>query len=267
MEGSIFGRLPGELRNRVYDLILTKVGGLELTHGLARDRLLRDDVELLKTYMALLAVSKQMRSEISGLLYEKNELAINLLYRRDALRRHAALPPAIKPSGGTIVLLITADLDFYFDHDPVEYWTHTARNLKPILNVVRPNEVIFDFVIQTHRAAEPHNLHEDYLYSRHQCKKGHPMSMNDTGLMRFRFSNKESWETRVSITKDAFARKKEQLSLHADHKLCPIKLEVTNLLKGLEKKRPTVLALVAAMPADVFDEVPSLRAGLEGLAL
>jgi len=261
MENSLFGRLPPELRDAVYSMVLVPPRGTTIEVPVKKDYLTCTSDGRSATHVPpLLRVCRKICEEASKIYFNRNEVTIR---REDAFLGARRLTPVperkfwiskgLLPLGR--VLNIYLDLGLYVEADmPLrdidQGWDKLAQYIRPVLRTLRPERIIVRFEIEYHRfgglrfptpeAARPTSVHE-----------GVPLSLVESGRLALDFDP----TVMESMIGDFFTAKQAQLDAHASpavHPVCPVRAERRNLLRGLSEKRALMMVVLSRMRRDFF---------------
>jgi len=266
MDNSPFSKLPAELRNVIYELVLQPPGGLGCYLICDTYKLHAKDgtpATALTKSPGLTAVCKKIREEARPLFLTQNRLTIPVDMPFHSVR-HAhqpeypkfLFPDSLHPLDSTIHVRTKIDLTetaFRLRESREQldsFWPNVGGLATPVIQRFRASKVMIELDIQIHRFG---HAFRTPAYRTFVCKQDVPLSEYQAGRMTFSF---EPATVRQEDIDEAFEAKRRQLVAHSDHavhRICSIRAERVNLLRQLEDKKAVVEMIVGRMPGDIFE--------------
>lgn len=283
MQETIIGRLPGELRNMIYKLVLDAdfqgesrydKGYRRGLHVVSHTR--SDDKPLhLRNLLAVFQVCSQMRTEAMPFLFQSK--AIWLVHRNlteivapmavptkqelkdwsDMMRQ---IPMHLRSPRMTIEYRHSSELpvDPLLLQEPPSGGSEFNTGINALIKAAAPNEVVvvvnFNFTsIGTFR------MDDDYFNAGipdpkpfHVCGRDEPMTVGECKSILIKILT-SSAKKACQVVRHAFAEKRERLEKHRSHRVCFIRL---GLKTSLER-----LAIVEKKTQELMEHLPAWRPG------
>lgn len=259
MENSPLIRLPAELRNDIFSMVLTQPRGLELLYHpgsvpFARNRKFcatqpDGSTQFLNKVLAITAVCKQIRQETKGVFFHENEIVSDFSHHAcspeswsDAcVAELRSMPAFLRPQSINVSLGI-CQVQQHTDMTGVFMsWCH-----KIIEALARHVELKVTIVVSRiyHKWANSTCIDQDPVI----CDRDTPLTLNGCGRFDVSFSAGGMTESYRNALNTAYEAKKTSLEAHFKHRFCPISVEKDRLLPGLEEARNTIRAVLSNIP-------------------
>ena len=245
---SALGRLPAEIRNTIYETVLT------YRHGIRCDSsswLPMDDSTSISQALSIMSTCKQVRKETGLLLFTLNDItsfegphryfsALRSIYKPISMETVSLLnsiPPRLLSPSSRLITWIPPDITT----DILALHLSKARNIQhfqPRLGVMMGGHRWSGRSGENGSHDQTDNFHNTPI-----CSKDAPASMNDCAHVRLVFPLNDL-RTALALVEDRYQEKVALVGKHRSHRICPIRVELHNLLMGHEQVRQELVGLV-----------------------
>jgi hypothetical protein len=247
---SPLGRLPAEIRNTIYAMVLTN------RHGIRCDKsswLPMEDGTSISQAVSIMSACKQIRKETKLLLFTLNDIAtsegpitqrfsdhsvsIYIPMSMDTVSLLNSIPPTLLSPSSRLVTWVPPNIAM----DTLALHIKVARNIQHL-------QLYLGVILGRHRWCgrsdeNGSDYHTDSFHSLSICSKDASTSMNDCARVKLVFPINDL-RTALALVEDRYQAKVALVEVHRSHRICPIRVELENLLVSHEEVRRELAELV-----------------------
>lgn len=241
---SPFGRLPPEIRNKIYTLMLTCSHGLEYDIEERSWKPMHDGTSISQA-LSITATCKQIRAETKLMFFALNDITIQLLVMyTDHTSKYAQIGPK---KAVHISNLIPSTLIPPCNRLILEVPFGERVTWKSIMKFVRSFrhlQIFLQVGVNAYRWGSPsYRVTEGNFESRPICLRGTAVSMHDCSSFELVFPLGDP-EMAQAAVEDLYRTKVASIEIHRNNRLCPVRYELEKLLQSFEPARAKLMKLV-----------------------
>jgi hypothetical protein len=245
---SLLGRLPAEIRNSIYTIVLTH------HHGIRCDKsswLPMGERSVLQA-LSITSTCKQVRKETKLLFLALNDItssegpiihnvgrdrSIYTPMSTETVSLLNSIPPTLLSPCSRLVTWIPPDVDM-----------GTLRLHLRVMRNVQHLQLFLGVILGRHGwcGRSDRNGGDDWLdnfHSTHICSRGVPASMNDCARIKLVFPINDR-PAALALVEDRYRAKATMVETHRSHRICPVRVELDKILRSHEQVRRELIVLV-----------------------
>jgi hypothetical protein len=248
---SPLGRLPAEIRNTIYTMVLT------YQHGIRCDKsswLPMDDGTSILQALNIMSTCKQVRKEIRLLLFTLDDItssegpqgyfsALKTIYKpisMETVSLLTSIPPTLLSPSSRLITWIPPDTAT----DILALHLKVARNIQHL-------QLHLGVMMGRHRwcghsGENGSECQTDSFHNTPICSRDAPASMNDCAHVKLVFPVNDL-RTALALVEDRYQEKVTLVERHRSHRICLIRVELHSLFVGHEQVRREMIWLVERM--------------------
>lgn len=248
MEHSPLGRLPGELRNMIWALALTREEDISLykenvNFDKENSQSRREYNSTISQALDLMVTCKQVCSETRGLFLSLNHLnnhlqmvgRIDETKVRQSIRLLNEIPTSLCSRSSRVILWQSTFNAHLPDGIPTSSWdAPLIERFTEYSKSIRPFNTYLGVEICYHRWCGR---------DRYICQRDIPLSGDDCSSVKLVFPINDHSEA-LKAVHSVYHSKLEALGRHRTHRMCTIRIELDKIVDGLEKAHEMMLDLV-----------------------
>jgi len=248
MGHSRLGRLPGELRNMIWALALTRTEDISIykenTNFDKENSLSRREYNAtISQALDLMTTCKQVCSEVDGLFLSLNDINVHLqmLGRvdeskiRQSIRLLNDIPTSLCSRSSRVILWQSCFNAHIPDSVPMSSWdAPLIERFTDYSKSIRPFKTYLGVEIRYHRWCGR---------DRYICQRDVPLSGDGCSSIKLVFPISDHTAALKAVD-EVYHKKLEALERHRTHRMCTVRIELDKIVDGLEKAREMMLDLV-----------------------
>ena len=249
LRDSQLGRLPAEIRNVIYEMVLTHHHGIRCVRSSWAP--MHDGTSVLQA-LSIMSTCKQIREETELLLFTLNDITssegpiTHNNYRdrseytpmsTETVSLLNSIPVSLLSPRSRLVTWIPPDIAM----DALAHHLRVARNLQHL-------QLSLGVILGRHRWCgcsdeNGSDCQTNSLYDTSICSKDVPVSMNDCARIRLVFPVDDR-SVALALVEDRYQAKVSMIETHGSHRICPVRVEFGKLLQSHKQVRRELVELV-----------------------
>lgn len=248
MGHSRLGRLPGELRNMIWALALTRTEDISIykenTNFDKENSLSRREYNAtISQALDLMTTCKQVCSEADGLFLSLNDINVHLQMMgrvdeskiRQSIRLLNGIPTSLCSRSSRVILWQSPFNAHIPDSVPTSSWdAPLIERFTDYSKSIRSFKTYLGVEIRYHRWCGR---------DRYICQRDVPLSGDGCSSIKLVFPISDHTATLKAVD-EVYHKKLEALERHRTHRMCTVRIELDKIVNGLEKAREMMLDLV-----------------------
>lgn len=251
LENSPLGRLPAELRNRIFEMAIAHPTDPDASYSTSMTsffsslgtRRASTSCRHISWALDIMATCKQVRSETEGLLLSLNDIYIDrgaLCSSLAQLKRSMPLlkriPSSLGSDLGRVVLHLECHVSRYRRAAGEELRDFSCPELKRLLatssQAIRPFHLFLDLDMRFHAWGGGDAQRDDVLI----CRKYAPVTLGDCSRIHniIPVGDRDAALSQIDEVVDS---RLELLRRHCLHRICPVRVTLRQFESGLEESR------------------------------